>query len=73
MAGRKGPTSGLVGGGGLFGTQTGTLGLGGGSNLAGGLGGGGLFGQQNKTLGGEWCVCGEGGGVGLCVHERDRE
>ena len=66
----------MVGGGGLFGTQAGTLGLGGGSNLAGGLGGGGLFGQQNKTLGGEWCVWVCGGvcvvGVGARVRERER-
>ena len=52
LAGRKGPTGGMVGGG-LVGNQMGSLGLGGGGGgLGGGIGGGGLFGQQNKTLGG---------------------
>ena len=53
LAGHKGPTSGLVGGG-LGGNQMAGLGLGGGGTggLGGGIGGGGLFGTQNKTLGG---------------------
>ena len=53
LAGRKGPTGGLVAGG-LGGNQMAGLGLGGGGGggLGGGIGGGGLFGTQNKALGG---------------------